>query len=117
MDISLEMELRVYVTTIMLDGLSDGKQTVQTIAAVNEGQWNETWTMRLTSTHRLTVFGMGLDVATLIAVMGTVYSGNPLSLEPGFSIGGESSKVGNILGDLFGLLGIGYSQVSELGVY
>lgn len=49
---------------------------------------------------------MGIELVTLIAVMGTVYSGNPLSLDPGFSIGGESSKVGNILGDLFGLLGM-----------
>ena len=72
--------------------------------------------MRQAKTHRLVVFGMGIDLGTLVAVMGTVYSGNPLSLEPGFSIGGESSKVGNILGDLFGLLGI-TPQVSELGVY
>ncbi|KAF2813627.1 uncharacterized protein BDZ99DRAFT_557545 [Mytilinidion resinicola] len=40
---------------------------------------------------------MGLDLGTLIAVMGTVYSRNPLSLDPGFSIGGKSSKVSNIL--------------------
>jgi hypothetical protein len=48
---------------------------------------------------------MGIDLATLIAGMATVYSGNPLSLEPGFSIGGESSKGSNVLGNLFGLLG------------
>lgn len=70
-----------------------------------------------TETHLETVYGMGIELATLIAVMGTVYSGNPLSLEPGFSIGGESSKVGNILGDLFGLLGMKGSQLSKLGAY
>ncbi|KAF2498991.1 Cloroperoxidase [Lophium mytilinum] len=52
-----------------------------------------------------TVYGMGIDLGTLIGVMGTVYSGNPLSLDPGFSIGGESSKVSNILGNVLGLLG------------
>ena len=54
---------------------------------------------------------MSIELVTLIAVMGTVYSGNPLSLDPGFSIGGESSKVGNILGDLFGLLGMKCPQL------
>jgi hypothetical protein len=48
---------------------------------------------------------MGLDLITILAVMGTVGVGNPLSLNPGFSIGGESSKVSNILGNLLGLLG------------
>ncbi|KAJ9134364.1 Oxidase [Pleurostoma richardsiae] len=51
------------------------------------------------------VFGMGLDLGGLLAVMGTVFVGNPLSLEPGFSIGGEAPGAHNILGDLFGLLG------------
>ncbi|KIW01592.1 uncharacterized protein PV09_07064 [Verruconis gallopava] len=57
----------------------------ETIAAVNQ------------------VFGMGIDLGTVIAAMGTVWTGNPLSLDPGFSIGGESDKVQNLLG--FDLLG------------
>jgi hypothetical protein len=60
---------------------------------------------------------MGIDVVTLIAAMGTVYSGNPLSLDPGSSIGGQSSKVGNVLGGLFGLLGINFRQSFDLGTY
>ncbi|CAJ2499721.1 Uu.00g025740.m01.CDS01 [Anthostomella pinea] len=52
-----------------------------------------------------TVYGMGVDLVTILAVMGTVGVGDPLSLNPGFSIGGESKKVSNILGNLLGLLG------------
>lgn len=48
---------------------------------------------------------MGVDLITVLAVMGTVGVGNPLSLNPGFSIGGKSRKANNILGNLFGLLG------------
>ena len=48
---------------------------------------------------------MGVDLATVLAVMGTVGVGNPLSLKPGFSIGGPSKKSHNILGNLLGLLG------------
>ncbi|KAF4451296.1 hypothetical protein F53441_5717 [Fusarium austroafricanum] len=51
------------------------------------------------------VYGMGVDLATILATMGTVFVGNPLSLSPGFSIGGVSSGAHNILGDLAGLLG------------
>ncbi|KAI1812849.1 Chloroperoxidase [Poronia punctata] len=52
-----------------------------------------------------TVFGMGIDLITILAVLGTVYVGNPLSLNPGFSIGGEAKRGNNILGNLLGLLG------------
>ena len=48
---------------------------------------------------------MGVDLGGVLAVMGTVFVGNPLSLDPGFSIGGESSAVSNLLGNVFGLLG------------
>lgn len=48
---------------------------------------------------------MGIDLITVLSVMGTVGVGNPLSLNPGFSIGGKSQKANNILGNLFGLLG------------
>lgn len=47
---------------------------------------------------------MGLDLALILAIMGTVWTGNPLSLDPGFSIG-SYSEVENILGNLGGLLG------------
>ena len=48
---------------------------------------------------------MGLDLAAALAVMGTVFVGDPLSLDPGFSIGGETAAVENILGNALGLLG------------
>ncbi|XEV01096.1 hypothetical protein FSHL1_006383 [Fusarium sambucinum] len=51
------------------------------------------------------VYGMGIDLATILATMGTVFVGNPLSLNPGFSIGSTSSGSNNILGNLVGLLG------------
>ncbi|CZR68780.1 related to oxidase [Phialocephala subalpina] len=51
------------------------------------------------------VYGMGLDLAAALAVMGTVFVGDPLSLDPGFSIGGETAAVENILGNALGLLG------------
>lgn len=51
------------------------------------------------------VYGMGVDLATILSVMGTAGVGNPLSLDPGFSIGGESRKSHNLLGNLLGLLG------------
>jgi hypothetical protein len=53
---------------------------------------------------------MGIDLITILATMGTVGVGNPLSLTPGFSIGGVSSKVSNILDNLLGLIGIYLSQ-------
>ncbi|OOQ83922.1 oxidase [Penicillium brasilianum] len=51
------------------------------------------------------VYGMGIDLATVLAIMGTVWTGDPLSLDPGFSIGGRDTGVNNILGNLGGLLG------------
>ena len=48
---------------------------------------------------------MGVDLATVLAIMGTVGVGNPLSLKAGFSIGGKSTKSSNLLGNLLGLLG------------
>lgn len=53
------------------------------------------------------VYGMSIELATVLAVMGTVGVGNPISLTPGFSIGGQPSKdsiySSSILGNLFGL--------------
>ncbi|KAH7180040.1 Chloroperoxidase [Fusarium flagelliforme] len=53
------------------------------------------------------VYGMGIDLATILATMGVVFVGNPLSLNPGFSIGSTAKAKGtdNILGNLVGLLG------------
>ncbi|OJJ35865.1 hypothetical protein ASPWEDRAFT_172654 [Aspergillus wentii DTO 134E9] len=51
------------------------------------------------------VYGMGVDLATILALMGTVWTGNPLSLDPSFSIGGRDIGVNNLLGNLGGLLG------------
>lgn len=50
---------------------------------------------------------MGIDLALILGTMGTVWTGNPLSLNPGFSIGGTVANDGsdNILGNLVGLLG------------
>lgn len=48
---------------------------------------------------------MGVDLATVLAVMGTVWGGNPLSLDPSFSIGGKDDRVTNLLDNLGGLLG------------
>jgi len=54
------------------------------------------------------VFGMGADLAIVLATIGVVFTGNPLSLNPGLSIGGTAttgSSTDNILGNLLGLLG------------
>lgn len=48
---------------------------------------------------------MGLDLGGFLAVYGTVFDGNPLSLTPGYSIGGPATSE-SILGGLgLGLLG------------
>ncbi|KAG5659672.1 hypothetical protein KAF25_002231 [Fusarium avenaceum] len=44
------------------------------------------------------VYGMSLDLGGFLAVYGTVIDGNPLSLNPGYSIGGPSKFSQNILG-------------------
>ncbi|KAH8711867.1 Chloroperoxidase [Phaeosphaeriaceae sp. PMI808] len=53
------------------------------------------------------VMGMGIELATILGIMGTVWTGNPVSLNPGFSIGGRaaSDNGDNLLGNLVGLLG------------
>lgn len=51
------------------------------------------------------VYGMALDLATFLAVYETVFDGNPLSLDPGYSIGGPTADSSNILGNLFGSVG------------
>ncbi|KAJ4318177.1 hypothetical protein N0V94_004543 [Neodidymelliopsis sp. IMI 364377] len=61
----------------------------------------------VTAINQVLVFGMGTDLASILGVMGTVWTGNPLSLNPGFSIGGTvaSDNSDNILGNLLGLAG------------
>lgn len=54
---------------------------------------------------------MGVDLGGVLAVLGTVFVGNPLSLDPGFSIGGASPAVSNLLGNLLGLLGKPYLEL------
>jgi hypothetical protein len=49
---------------------------------------------------------MGLDLSTILAAMGTVFVGDAISVAPGFSIGGSSPAVEDILGNLGGLLGM-----------
>ena len=49
---------------------------------------------------------MGLDLGTILGVLGTVWVGNPLSILPGFSIGGPTNKSENILKDLLGIVGM-----------
>ncbi|OQD82321.1 hypothetical protein PENANT_c022G01727 [Penicillium antarcticum] len=51
------------------------------------------------------VYGMGVDLATVLAIMGTVWTGDPLSLDPSFSIGGRDTGVNNLLNNLGGILG------------
>jgi hypothetical protein len=48
---------------------------------------------------------MGVDLATVLAIMGTVWTGDPLSLDPSFSIGGRDTGVNNLLNNLGGILG------------
>ena len=51
------------------------------------------------------VYNMGVDLALVLAIMGVVWTGNPVSLDPSFSIGGNSTAVWNTLDNVQGLLG------------
>ncbi|KAL1587622.1 hypothetical protein WHR41_03651 [Cladosporium halotolerans] len=51
------------------------------------------------------VFNMGIELALVLAIMGVVWTGNPISLDPSFSIGGNSTAVWNALDNLQGVLG------------
>ena len=48
---------------------------------------------------------MELGLATVLNVMGTVWTGDPISLTPGFSLDTYTPAVQNLLGNLLGLLG------------
>jgi hypothetical protein len=51
------------------------------------------------------VYGMGIDLGTVLALMGTVWTGDPVSLDPSFSIGGRDTGVNNLLNNVGGVLG------------
>lgn len=51
------------------------------------------------------VYNMGLDLALILAVMGVVWTGNPIALDPSFSIGGNNTAVWNALDNVQGVLG------------
>lgn len=51
------------------------------------------------------VYNMGLDLALVLGIMGVVWTGNPISLEPSFSIGGNTTAVWNALDNVEGVLG------------
>jgi hypothetical protein len=50
------------------------------------------------------VMGMGTELSLVLGIMGTVWTGNPLSLNPGFSIGGPPPPASDLLGSLTGFL-------------
>lgn len=51
------------------------------------------------------VYGMGVELALVLGIMGVVWTGDPISLDPSFSIGKNDTAVHNALDDLQGLLG------------
>ena len=65
---------------------------------------------RIELTTECVVYGMGVDLGTVLSLMGTVWTGNPLSLNPSFSIGGPSNKVFNLGENLLGLGLLGESN-------
>jgi hypothetical protein len=77
------------------------------ITAINEGSVISHYypSTDLHTDLGLIVYGMGIDLATVLAIMGTLWTGDPLSLDPSFSIGGRDLGVNNLLGNLGGLLG------------
>lgn len=52
------------------------------------------------------VYGMGVDLASVLGIMGTVWTGDVVSLNPSFSIGGITPLVNNLLDNLGGVLGM-----------
>lgn len=51
------------------------------------------------------VYGMGVELALVLGIMGVVWTGDPISLDPSFSIGKNDTAVHNALDDLQGILG------------
>ena len=52
------------------------------------------------------IYNMGIDLALVLAIMGVVRTGNPVSLDPSFSIGDDSTAVWNALDNAQSPLGI-----------
>lgn len=51
------------------------------------------------------VFNFGVDLATVLGLISVLFVGDPLSTNPGYSIGGPTTRVENLLNNLGGLLG------------
>lgn len=79
----------------------------EVVTAINQGSYRDVSKAAQWCLRRYPVFGMGIDLALILGVMGTVWTGNPLSLDPGFSIGGTAAGDGsdNVLDNLVGVLG------------
>lgn len=56
-------------------------------------------------TAAVEVFNFGVDLATVLGLISVLFVGNPLSLNPSYSIGGPTANVENLLDNLGGLLG------------
>jgi hypothetical protein len=52
------------------------------------------------------VFGMSVELATFLSALRTVFTGNPLSLNPSYSIFKSSPLVSNVLGNVLRLAGM-----------
>lgn len=66
------------------------------IQAVTQGRSiiEHTWSV----TDLVLAYGLGLDLATFLALYGTVFDGDSLSLTPGYSIGGPATLDGILSG-------------------
>ncbi|KAI1858997.1 hypothetical protein JX265_004604 [Neoarthrinium moseri] len=62
-----------------------------------------TFTQVIQATHE--VYNMNIDLGTVLVTLALVFTGNPLSINPTFSIGGIDRRVNNIAGNLGGLIG------------
>ena len=58
---------------------------------------------------------MGIDLGTFLSVFATTMVGNLLSLDPGFSLGGQTPAVEDILGNVLGLIGA-YSHLNIIAL-
>lgn len=51
------------------------------------------------------VYGMEVELGLILGIMGVVWGGAPISLNPSFSIGGNDTAVWNLLDNVQGILG------------
>jgi hypothetical protein len=56
-------------------------------------------------TAAIDVFRFGVDLSSVLALLSVIFVGNPVSLNPSYSIGGATSNVENLLDNLGGILG------------